>query len=146
MKIKSILYSITVSFILIIPLWVVDYFVYNSVMNTIIPVSLISGTVAALRHTESVSWYRRSLALAIIGGAIYFVIPAYTLSEAKDAIHQALHEDVTLFKLDITPMERDGSDLLSPKWFYTFRVIESNGSEYILIFNPDSGKFFKKSG
>jgi hypothetical protein len=115
-------------------------------MNTIIPVSLILGTVVALRHTKSVSWYRWSLALAIIGGAIYFVIPTYTVSEAKDAIHQELQEDVTLFKLDNTPMERDGFDPLSPKWFYTFRVIESNGSEYILIFNPNSGKSFKKIG
>lgn len=115
-------------------------------MNTIIPVILIFGTVAALRHTESVSWSRKSLALAIIGGAIYFVIPTYTLSEAEVAIHQELQEDVTLFQLDNTPMDSDGFGLLSPKWFYTFRVIESNGSEYILMFNPDSGESFKKTG
>jgi hypothetical protein len=115
-------------------------------MNTIIPVSLIFGTVAALRHTESVTWYRWSLTLAIIGGAIYFVIPTYTLSEAEVAIHQSLQEDMTLFPLDNTPMERDGFDPISPKWFYTFRVIESNGSQYILMFNPDSGESFKKSG
>ncbi|MFC6040415.1 hypothetical protein ACFPYN_13390 [Paenisporosarcina macmurdoensis] len=146
MKNKSILFGITVSLMLIIPIWVVDYFVYNSIMNTIIPVSLIFGTVVALRHTESVTWYRRLLALAIIGGAIYFVIPTYTISEAEVAIHQSLQEDVTLFQLDNTPMERDGFDPLSPKLFYTFRVIESKGSEYILMFNPDSGESFKKSG
>ena len=122
-----------------------DYYVYNHVMNTFIPVSLIFVTVAALRYTESVSWYRRSLSLAIIGGAIYFVIPTYTLSDAEIAIHQELQEDVTLFKLDNIPMERDSFDPLSPQWFYTFRVVESNGSEYILIFNPDSGKSFKKN-
>jgi hypothetical protein len=114
-------------------------------MNTIIPVSLIFVTVAALRHTESVTLSRRLLALAIIGGAIYFVIPTYTLSEAEVTIHQELQEDVTLFQLENTPMVRDGFDPLSPKWFYTFRVIESNGSEYILMFNPDSGQSFKKS-
>ena len=115
-------------------------------MNTIIPISLIFGTVVALRQRESITWYRRLLALAIIGGAIYFVIPTYTLSEAEIAIHQSLQGDVTLFPLDNRPMERNGFDPLSPKWFYTFRVIESKGSEYILMFNPDSGESFKKSG
>jgi hypothetical protein len=115
-------------------------------MNTIILVILVFVTVATLRHTESVSWYRRSLSFAIICGAIYFVIPSYTVSEAEDAIHQQIKEDVTLFKLDNTPMERHGFEPLSPKWFYTFRVTESNGSKYILIFNPNSGKYFKKSG
>lgn len=114
-------------------------------MNILIPVSIIFGAVVALRHTESISWFRRSVAIALIGGAIYLALPTYTFSEAQDAIKQEIPEVVTLSKLDNRPLENDTFNPFSPKLFYTFRVTKSNGSDYILMFNPDSGKSFIKS-
>ena len=143
MKNKSFLFGIMVAFSFIFPLWIVDYFVFNSVMNTLIPVSIIFGAVVALRHTESISWFRRLVALALIGGAIYLALPTYTFSEAQDAIKQEIPEVVTLSKLDNSPLENDTFNPFSPKLFYTFRVTKPNGSDYILMFNPMSGKSFK---
>jgi len=134
-----------VAFSLIIPLSLVDSYMYNGVMNTLVPISIIFGAVVALRHTESISWFRRLVALALFGGAIYLVLPTYTVSEAEDAIYQETPEVETLSKLDNSPLENNTYNPFSPKWFYTFRVTESNGSEYILMFNPDSGKTFIKS-
>lgn len=119
---------------------------YNGSMNTLVPIIMIFGTVTALRHAEPISWHRLFVAIALIGGAVYLALPTYTFSEAEVAIHQELLEDVTLFKLDNSPLEHDTFNPFSSKWFYTFRVKESNGSDYTLIFNPDSGETFIKSG
>lgn len=72
--------------------------------------------------------------------------PTYTFSEAQDAIKQEVPEVITLSALDNSPLKNDTFNPFSAKWFYTFRVTESNGSEYTLIFNPDSGKTFIQGG
>ena len=135
-----------IAFSLIIPLFLVDIYMYNGVMNTFVPIIVIFGTVTALRQVETINLYRRFVAIALVAGAVYLALPTYTVSEAEDAIKQETPEIVTLSKLDNSPIENDTFNPFSPKWFYTFRVTESNGSEYILMFNPDSGKTFKKSG
>jgi hypothetical protein len=134
-----------VAFSLIIPLSLVDSYMYNGVMNTLVPIFIIFGTVAALRQVESINLYRRFVAITLISGVVYLALPTYTVSEAEDAIKQEIPEVVTLSKLDNSPLENDTFNPFSPKWFYTIRVTESNGSEYILMFNPNSGKSFKKS-
>jgi len=135
-----------IAFSLIIPLFLVDIYMYNGVMNTFVPIIVIFGTVTALRQVETINLYRRFVAIALVAGAVYLALPTYTVSEAEDAIKQETPEIVTLSKLDNSPIENDTFNPFSPKWFYTFRVTKSNGSEYILMFNPDSGKTFKKSG
>ncbi|MGB2993324.1 MAG: hypothetical protein WBB47_11870 [Paenisporosarcina sp.] len=144
MKSNSFLFGILAAFSLIILLSLVDIYMYNGVMNTLAPYVLIFGSAAALRQVESISWYRLFVTIAFIGGAIYLALPTYTFSEAQDAIKQEMPEVVTLSKLDNSPLENDTFNPFSPKWFYTFRVTESNGSEYTLIFNLDSGKTFIK--
>lgn len=134
-----------VAFSLIIPLSLLDSYMYNGVVNTLVPTIMIFVTVAALRHAELINWYRLFLSIALIGGAVYLALPTHTFSEAQDAIKQKIPEVVTLSKLDNSPLENDTFNPFSPKWFYTFRVKESNGSEYTLIFNPDSGKTFIKN-
>jgi hypothetical protein len=133
-----------IAFSLIIPLSIVDSYLYNGVMNTLVPIIMIFVTVAALHQVESINWYRLFVAIAFIGGAIYLALPTYTFSEAQDAIKQETPEVVTLSKLDNSALENDAFNPFSPKCFYTFRITESNGSEYILMFHPDSGKSFIK--
>jgi len=142
LKNNSFLFGIMVAFSLIIPIFLVDSYMYNGSMNTLAPIIMIFGTVTALRHAESINWYRLFVAITLIGGAIYLAIPTYTFSEAQDVIKKEVPEVMTLSKLDNSPLENDTFNPFSPKWFYTFHVTESNGSEYILIFNPDSGKSF----
>ena len=144
MKNKSFLFGIMVAFSFLIPIILVDSYMYNGSMNTLVPIIMVFGTVTALRHAKSISWHRLFVAIALIGGAVYLALPTYTFSEAEDAIKQEVPEDVTLSKLDNSPLEHDTFNPFSSKWFYTFRVKESNGSDYILIFNPDSGKSFIK--
>jgi len=134
------------AFSLIIPLFLVDIYMYNGVMNTLVPIIVIFGTVASLRQVETINLYRRFVAIALVAGAVYLALPTYTVSEAEDAIKQEIPEVVTLSKLDNSPLENNTFNPFSPKWFYTFFVTESNGSDYILIFNPDSGKTFLKNG
>ena len=134
------------AFSLIIPLFLVDIYMYNGVMNTLVPIIVIFGTVAALRQVDTINLYRRFVAIALVAGAVFLALPTYTVSEAEDAIKQEIPKIVTLSKLDNSPIENDTFNPFSPKWFYTFRVTESNGSEYILMFNPDSGKTFIKNG
>ena len=133
------------AFSLIIPLFLVDIYMYNGVMNTLVPIIMIFGTVASLRQVETINLYRRFVAIALVAGAVYLALPTYTVSEAEDAIKQKIPEVVTLSKLDNSPLENNTFNPFSPKWFYTFLVTESNGSDYILIFNPDSGKTFLKN-
>ena len=144
MKNISFLFGIMIAFSLIIPIFLVDSYMYNGSMNTLAPIIMIFGTVTALRHAESINWYRLFVAITLIGGAIYLAIPKYTFSEAQDVIKKEVPEVMTLSKLDNSPLENDTFNPFSPKWFYTFIVKESNGFEYILIFNPDSGKSFMK--
>ncbi len=146
LKSRSFLFVIMASFSLIIPIFIVDSYMYNGVMNTLLPIIMIFVTVAVLRQVESINCYRLFVAIALIGGAIYLALPSYTFSEAQEAIKQEIPEVVTLSKLDNSPLENDTFNPFSAKWFYTLRVTESDGSEYILIFHPDSGKSFKKSG
>ena len=146
MKNRSFFFGIMIAFCFIIPLYLVDSYMYNGVMNTFVPIIMIFGTVAALRQVESINWYRLFVAITLIGGAAYLALPTYTFSEAQDAIKQEVPEVITLSILDNSPLKNDTFNPFSAKWFYTFRVTESNCSEYTLIFNPDSGKTFIKSG
>lgn len=144
MKNNSFLFGMMIAFSLIILLSLLDIYMYNGAINTLVPITMIFGTVVALRHAESINWYRLFVAITLIGGAIYLAIPTYTFSEAQDVIKKEVPEVMTLSKLDNSPLENDTFNPFSPKWFYTFLVKESNGFEYILIFNPDSGKSFMK--
>ena len=135
-----------IAFSFIIPIFLVNSYMYNGVMNTLVPIIMIFGTVVALRQVTSINWYRLFVAIALIAGVVYLALPTYTFSEAQNAIKQEIPEVVTISKLDNSALENVTFNPFSPKWFYTFLVTESNGSEYILIFHPDSGKSFIKSG
>ena len=88
LKNKSYLFGFMFAFSLIIPLFLVDIYMYNGVMNKLVPIIVIFGTVVALRQVETINLYRRFVAIILIGGAIYLALPTYTVSEAEDAIKQ----------------------------------------------------------
>lgn len=141
---KSRMYAIIVSFALIIPLLLINHFLFNNVMNILIPAIVILVTVFSLRHVKSSHWYFRVTSIVLIGIAVYLVLPSYTLSRAEQIIMESDPGIVQIEQRNNTPMDRDGFAPFASKWFYTFRVTDSDGSEYELIYNPNSGGFFRK--
>ena len=141
---KSRLYAIIVSFALITPLLLINHFLFNNVMNILILLIVILVTVSTLRHVKSSHWYFGVAPIALIGIAIYLVLPSYTLSRAEQIIMESDPGIVQIDQSNTTPMDGHGFAPFGSKWFYTFRVTDSDGSQYELIFNPDSGEFFHK--
>ncbi|MCZ8537160.1 hypothetical protein M9R32_08215 [Paenisporosarcina quisquiliarum] len=138
------MYGIVVSFALITPLLLINHFLFNNIMNILIPLIVIMVTVSSLRHVKSSHWYFRVAPIVLIGIAVYLVLPSYTLSRAEQTIMESDSGIVQIEQMHNTPMENHAFAPFASKWFYTFRVTDSDGSEYELIFNPDSGEFFHK--
>ena len=141
---KSRMYGIIVSFALITPLLVISHFLFNNIMNILIPLIVILVTVSSLRHVKSLKWFYRISPIVLIGIAVYLVLPDYTKSRAEQTIRESDSGIVQLEQMNNTPMDGHGFAPFASRWFYTFRVTHSEGSEYELIFNPDSGEFFHK--
>ena len=83
--------------------------------------------------------------IGIIFLVTYFSLPTYTIGESENKIHQEYAGIVALERLDNTAMDKETFDLFGSKWFYTFRATENSGYEYVIIFNPNSGKSFEKN-
>ncbi|MGB3262000.1 hypothetical protein [Paenisporosarcina sp.] len=141
---KSRMYGIVVSFALITPLLLINHFLFNNVMNILTPLIVILVTVSSLRHVKSSNWYFLVAPIVFIGIAVYLVLPSYTLSRAEQIIMESDPGIVQIEQRNNTPMDGHGFAPFASKWFYTFRVTYSDGSEYVLIFNPNSGEFFRK--
>ena len=98
-----------------------------------------------MRNVKEMSEYIYIVSIVLISIAVYLVLPGFTVAESKRTIQKELSEVVTFELLDNTPIYKEEYDIFTPKWFYTYRVTQSNSFEYILIFNPETGEFFKRS-
>ena len=141
---KTIFTAIIISIILSIPLFLVDHFVYNGVINFTVPIILIFSTTILMRRVESLKWYRLLFVLLMIAGTVYIALPTYSLSQAESVIVQEYQEAVTINKIDNAPMQSDRFTPFIPQGFYMFRVTDANGLVYTLMFNPDSGETLEK--
>ena len=141
---KSRMYGIIVSFALITPLLVINYFLFNNIMNILIPLIVILVTVSCLRHVKFLNWYYRIAPIVLIAVAVYLVLPGFTLSHAEQTIGIPNIDFPMPEQMNNTPMDNQAFAPFASKWFYTFRVTDSDGSKTELIFHPDSGDFFHK--
>lgn len=89
------------------------------------------------------SLYIYIASIVLISIAVYLVLPAYTVAESEKTIQKELSEVVTLELLKNTPTYTEEYEIFTPKLFYTYQATESDGFDYILIFNPRTGEFFK---
>ena len=85
-----------------------------------------------------------TISVVILSLSIYMVLPEYTIAQAEESFIKQLPEDVTLSKLDISPITKRGFDSFSARGLYTFQVTESTGATYFILFHPDSGEYFKQ--
>jgi len=136
-------FAIIIPLILIIPLWIVNSILYNNVMSMTLPIVVIIATVIGMRNAKEMSAYIYVVSILLISFAVYLVLPDFTIAKSKDKIKKELSEVVKVELLENTLIDKD--DIFSSKWFYTYRVTESNGIEYQIMFNPKSGEFSKKS-
>lgn len=114
-------------------------------MSMSLPVAVIISTVIGIRNAKKMSLYIYIASIVLISIAVYLVLPGFTVAESEKNIQKELSEVVTLELLKNTPIYTEEFDVFTPKWFYTYRVTESNDIEYILIFNPKTGEFLKRS-
>ncbi|WP_186673434.1 hypothetical protein [Sporosarcina sp. BP05] len=142
---KRISFAIIVPLLLIITLETVNLIFYNNVMSMSLPVAVIISTVIGIRNAKKMSLYIYIASIVLISIAVYLVLPGFTVAESEKNIQKELSEVVTLELLKNTPIYTEEFDVITPKWFYTYRVTESNDIEYILIFNPKTGEFLKRS-
>ncbi|MEK5068707.1 hypothetical protein [Sporosarcina sp. FSL K6-1508] len=142
---KRISFAIIVPLLLIITLETVNLILYNNVMSMSLPVAVIISTVIGIRNAKKMSLYIYIASIVLISIAVYLVLPGFTVAESEKNIQKELSEVVTLELLKNTPIYTEEFDVFTPKWFYTYRVTESNDIEYILIFNPKTGEFLKRS-
>lgn len=140
---KTIAFAIIVSLLLIITLETVNWVLYNNVMRMFLPVAVIISTVIGIRNVKEMSLYIYIASIVLISIAVYLVLPAYTVAESEKTIQKELSEVVTLELLKNTPTYTEEYEIFTPKLFYTYQATESDGFDYILIFNPRTGEFFK---
>ena len=141
---KRISFALIVPLLLIITLETVNLILYNNVMSMSLPVAVIISTVIGIRNAKKMSLYIYIASIVLISIAVYLVLPGFTVAESEKNIQKELSEVVTLELLKNTPIYTEEFDFFTPKWFYTYRVTESNDIEYILIFNPKTGEFLKR--
>ena len=141
---KSIFTAIIISILVTIPLFIVDHFVYNGVVNFGVPIIFIFTISILMRRVEFLAWYHLLFILVMIAGTVYIALPTYSLSEAESVIQQKFQEAETIKIKENTPIKSDSFNPFNPRWFYTFQVIHVNGMVYTLMFNPDSGETLEK--
>ena len=131
--------AILISISLMIVVAMLNDFFFNGIANTLLPFVLITTSVIGIFHSESNTFYTYAMRALVLGIAIYLAIPNYTISEANHTIQREIPEAISIKQIDNIRTGPDGWNPFKVRAFYQFMITDSDGIEYLLIFNPNNG-------
>ncbi|AQQ53144.1 hypothetical protein [Planococcus lenghuensis] len=135
---------VLLSLILISVLIVVNEWLYNGVMQVLVPITIIVSCTVILWNAKSLSVLRAVIVTGLVVLSIYMVLPEYTAKQAAAKIRTEF-EGVGRVSFSVnTPVISDSFSPFQSDWYYTFEVIEREGTGYYLMMDPHSDDFMVK--
>lgn len=138
--------GLTLSFVVLLLLFVVDAQLYHQVMPLHVPIILLSLHVMVHKQLIPEKRYGAySFFVLVVAASIFFSLPEFTHQQAQEHILATYGQDLDFIQQDNLPLDRgEGWHPFAPTWGYAFVGTVPSSNEHIsFLFIPDTGRILE---
>lgn len=135
---------VLLSLFLISALILVNEWLYNGIMQVLIPIAFIILLTVLLWNAKSLSLMFVAIVAGLLVLIVYAILPEYTSNQAVEKIRLEFEGISRITTVSNTPISEDTFNPFHSESYYTFEIVENEGTSYLLLMDPYSDNFMVK--